>query len=217
MYAMEKTLLNQKELANKLGLGRYSITDLIQKKLNQAEVNIGKKKLYDYSVVISILFETKSSPDKNLFLNKKELRKKLGVGRYALETLIKTKLNDAKVQIGSHNFFNYKTVTRLLFDSAKIKPTIGKETLKEFNKITNRRYKSLKAIKLITSLIDKGYTKNDILLVAEHKMFESSKYDGFPNNNNPIGFPKKYITPRTLYEPEKFECYLRSAKEALNE
>ena len=217
MYVMEKTLLNQKELANKLGLGRYSIEDLIEKKLKPSIVNIGKKKLYDHSVVISLLFETKSSPDKNLFLNKKQLCKKLGVGRYALETLIKTKLNDAVVKIGNHNFFNYKIVTRLLFNNAKIKPNIGKEILKEFNKITNRKYKSLKATKLIMSLIVKGYTKDDILLVAEHKIFESSKYDGFPNDDNPIGFPKKYITPRTLYEPEKFECYLKSAKGALNE
>lgn len=156
--------------------------------------------------------------EKTLLLTKKELGQKLGIGRYAVNNLIKTKLCDAVVNVGQRQLYNFKTVNQLLSNKkAKTKSVIGQQILAEFNKIASSKYKNIKSINLIENLLEMGYIKEDILLVAEHKVYEADQFNGFPCSKNPVGFPKKYISPRTLYNPEKFESYLKSARGALNE
>jgi len=151
-------------------------------------------------------------------LTKKELGQKLRLGRYAVNNLIETKLCDAVVNVGQRQLYNFKTVNQLLSNKKiKIKSAIGKQILYEFNKIASSKYKNIKSINLIENLLEMGYTKEDVLLVAEHKVYESDQFNGFSCPKNPVGFPRKHISPRTLYNPEKFESYLKSARGALNE
>ena len=100
-------------------------------------------------------------------------------------------------------------------NTKKEKWVCAQKILDQFNLRTNSSYRSKSNLVPILARLDEGYTEEELLIVCDFKAWEASKFDGFPDSDNPVGFPADHLNPGTLYRPSNFEKYLNNARKRM--
>lgn len=89
----------------------------------------------------------------------------------------------------------------------------SKFILKYLNDVINRNYRDIKFLYLIEDLLNKDYSKEELIMVIDFRVWQSSQHNGWPDYENEIGYPMDFIKPTTLFNPSKFDEALNLAKE----